>query len=388
VRRSLLLAATVLAIVPASASATSAGLDAIDRYGHPYHLHVYGDPREDNRTRLTFDAGGVTIRDSGARSMTARTGCVAVDAATLRCERPSAGVIVRGLDGDDHLIAPDADLPGWGIELAGGPGDDRIDGSPWDDRLDGGPGRDVVHGGAGDDLLANGEIRRRDIAEDRFTGGPGRDAVSWEGRTSRVHVDLVRPAAGSAGERDRLVSVEGAVGGNNRDVLLGSAGRDDLHGGGGRDRIARRCGGGRLVGGRGRDLLIGGPGGDRLEDSGSGYDTDGPDRVRCGRGDDVVTQGPADLVTVTCERLKLLHGTVRLDLRLRDDAGDTIALLRGHRTRRGPPALRLTAGRVVARGRRLRLSTAGRRLMRGRRCVVLTLVVDGDVQSFLRACRR
>lgn len=122
------------------------------------------------------------------------------------------------------------------------------------------------------------------------TGGPGADVLSGSPRADVISAkgghDVLRGGRGN----DRL------LGGGGRDRLFGGTGRDALIGGRGGDLLRGGAGPDRLVGGPGRDLLIGGPGRDRI------VARDGrPDRVRCGRGRDIVVADAHDRVSRDCE---------------------------------------------------------------------------------------
>lgn len=79
------------------------------------------------------------------------------------------------------------------------------------------------------------------------------------------------------------------------DAIRGRAGNDRLHGGRGNDCLYGQRGKDRLHGGPGRDLLSGGPGNDRI------LAIDGErDRIRCGRGKDVVRADRKDKLGPSC----------------------------------------------------------------------------------------
>jgi hypothetical protein len=163
---------------------------------------------------------------------------------------------------------------------------------------------------------------------DVLDGRRGGAIVSYASRTAPVVVDLLDPsAAGEAGERDQLRSIDGVVGGSSGDVLRGDGFSNRFQGGPGADRISGRGGddyidGGsgedRLFGDSGDDYLTGGPdadtasggtGGDTI-DGGAGHDRlrggDGPDflgsgAASCGRGDDTVRPDSGDYIARDCE---------------------------------------------------------------------------------------
>ena len=143
-----------------------------------------------------------------------------------------------------------------GNRLAGGAGDDRLQGRAGADSLSGGAGRDTLAGGAGNDRIDGG--RGFDIAQ---TGPHG--AVAW---LSANGAGVMR------GEGwDRLIGIEGLLGGAGADRLIGNAAGNWLGGGLGDDLLTGRGGRDTLSGGHGNDMLIGGAGADTLI-GGSGHD--------------------------------------------------------------------------------------------------------------------
>ena len=132
---------------------------------------------------------------------------------------------------------------GGGSSLQGGPGRDRLFGGPGtQDSLIGGPGDDVMNGGAGYDL-----------------------AEFWES-PRRIEADLTTDLATGHGE-DRILSLEGLVGSNFDDLLIGDDLSNMIQGGGGNDVV-------RALGsdGDGGSDILGGADGDDLLDGGEGPD--------------------------------------------------------------------------------------------------------------------
>jgi hypothetical protein len=123
-----------------------------------------------------------------------------------------------------------------------------------------------------------------------MSGGEGVDTADYEFSRFSVRVSLNGVADdGVPGERDNvLMDVEGVLGGDLADTVIGSPvsnsfdgrqGEDYLDGAGGRDR---------LVGGSAVDVA-------RSRDGGT------PDAVSCGRGPDFAIVDPADEVGEDCE---------------------------------------------------------------------------------------
>ncbi|SNS82165.1 calcium-binding protein [Tropicimonas sediminicola] len=264
--------------------------------------------------------------------------------------------LLEGGDGDDWLLGEaGADLVTGGAgkdRLSGGVGDDTLFGDAGDDILIGGDGADAIDGGAGIDLasyagsndavvidlaagLASGghatgdqlagiegvegtpfaDDLTGDDAANQFRPGLGEDVVDGAGGFDILDysdasgpVTLTIGAGTSTQEtggssRDVITSIEGAIGSQFDDLLIGTADYEEFRGGAGDDRIETNGGddqalGGSgddtLIGGNGAETLIGGTGGDYIE-GGNGNDWieggDGWDTLIAGTGDDVVTGG-------------------------------------------------------------------------------------------------
>ena len=184
--------------------------------------------------------------------------------------------------------------------MNGSEGDDRLVGGTEDDRLVGGMGDDMLAGNAGADILVGGE------GADLLRGGAGIDVASYEdsnvgvivrlydGTTRRGHAEGDRftgfdvieyPDAEGEIQQREVPDIEGLVGSDHGDVLIGDlrdnrleggAGNDTLRGdpgdgSGGADLLRGGPGDDRLYGGVGDDALEGGPGADRFW-GGAGYD--------------------------------------------------------------------------------------------------------------------
>jgi Ca2+-binding RTX toxin-like protein len=179
---------------------------------------------------------------------------------------------------DDALVGTnDEDV------ILGRAGNDDLLGLGGRDQLFGGEGSDVLVGRQGADTLHGGE------GADVLVGGGARDIASYEGSTA-VTVDL-RLGTGSGGdaEGDRLIDVEGLVGGAEGDTLLGDGGQNRIRGGDGDDIIEGRAGRDDLVGGADDDILYGGSNDDILQGS------NGNDILIGGEGDDLLLgQGNRD----------------------------------------------------------------------------------------------
>ena len=119
-----------------------------------------------------------------------------------------------------------------GVTVDASAGDDSVAGGGGDDVLDGGTGNDTASGGVGNDLIYGGQ------GDDSLTTGTGNDTL---------------------------------YGGEGNDRLANSSGDDFLYGGVGEDELVASLGDDTLFGGTGNDSLVGGLDDDRL-DGGSGND--------------------------------------------------------------------------------------------------------------------
>ena len=256
-----------------------------------HQMSFIADQGEANAVTVTDVAGVVTIRDAVA-PVVAPIGCQQVDPRAVTC-RPSSGpikVVVALGDNDDSLsLNTAAD----GTIVDGGPGNDVLVGGPGDDSLDGDIGNDLIAGGAGDDLLEPG------LGGDVLHGGEGSDSAVYTARELPVSIDLSLPRAdGATDAADSLTSVEGAIGGNGKDVLTGNDGPNRLEGNIGNDRITGRGGADELIGSEGADQIDAGAGDDLIDLSNVVEEDEGEDgeftvdesndRVRCGSGFDRV----------------------------------------------------------------------------------------------------
>jgi Ca2+-binding RTX toxin-like protein len=148
---------------------------------------------------------------------------------------------LNGGDGADTLVGgagTDWLDGGTGADhLIGGDGDDWLDGGDNNDTLEGGEGDDKLNGGAGDDVIQGGP------GHDIMNGGEGIDMGNYADATAGVDINLAT-GANSAG--DTLVSIEGLTGSQYADMLTGNAGSNILAGGLGFDV---------LTGGAGADIF-------------------------------------------------------------------------------------------------------------------------------------
>jgi serralysin len=144
-------------------------------------------------------------------------------------------------------------------------GADSLSGLAGDDVVFGGDGLDHLYGGDGNDHLNGG--RDGDVID----GGAGYDLVRYDDASSAVTVNLASGLGASAAAGDSYVSIEGVVGSNFSDLLVGDGGDNVLYGQDGDDAIFGGLGRNSLYGGAGGDHLYSGGGAD-LMDGGAGFD--------------------------------------------------------------------------------------------------------------------
>lgn len=148
----------------------------------------------------------------------------------LSTARTSIVTITDVSDDDEYMLG--------GVfadNFAGGTGNDLIDGAGDDDTLSGGWGDDALFGGSGNDYLSGGtgndEIYGEDghdnlsggFGADSLHGGIGFDYVDYSQAYSGVTVDLVNGGLGGSAEGDIYDGIEGVIGSNGNDSVLGDA---------------------------------------------------------------------------------------------------------------------------------------------------------------------
>lgn len=126
----------------------------------------------------------------------------------------------------------------------------------------------TIYGGGGSDALQGS------LGGDTLYGGAGFDSIGYALSSVGVTIALDGTAGvGGFAEGDRLFEVEGVVGSDFGDLLIGGAGATTviLNAGGGDDTLIGRGGVDILLGGDGNDTLAGGADGDTLN-GGAGLD--------------------------------------------------------------------------------------------------------------------
>ncbi len=222
-------------------------------------------------------------------------------------------------------------------ELAGGSGNDQLNGLA---------GADVLTGGAGDDTIAPGG------GTDDVDGGEGTDTGDYS--ASSIDLELVLNGGGAFDDddeggtaNDRLVGLEGLVGGSGDDDLSWTAasgsGAVTFEGRDGHDTLAGSTGDDTLLGGKGADAMTGGAGRDSTSYS------DHPDGVTVsvdsGAGDDgsAFDAGPGGVRDSVLE-IERIEGTALADTLIGGPANEELLGLGGDDLLRGGPGADILRG--------------------------------------------
>ncbi|HID22360.1 MAG TPA: calcium-binding protein, partial [Planctomycetaceae bacterium] len=269
-----------------------------------------GPNADDGMSRLRSESSSETVE------FTNPTGTIAIDAAggsdrvvlqSIDAE-PASKISVAGGAGDDTL---DGSAVSHAVTLSGGAGNDSLVGGDGDDQLTdptgndtlvGGPGDDLLVAGAGADSLVGGDGNDRldgqggsvdtlsgGAGDDILDGGSGTDLLAEVGDVdfglsdsqltglgtdTLIGVEQARLVGGPIANRIETSAFSGPVtleGGAGDDTLLGGAADDSLRGGPGDDLVADGSGNDTLAGDAGNDSLFGSSGRDLL-DGGTGND--------------------------------------------------------------------------------------------------------------------
>lgn len=162
---------------------------------------------------------------------------------------------IHGDAGDDWVQA------GAGEDtIYGGAGGDILQGGDGADELHGGSGSNTLWGEKGDDTFIGGE------GADRMYGAEGQDTVDYSGSGAAVHVDLGgNTTSGGDADNDQLFSVDGIIGSDYDDTLVGfddqlltgdGAYTNEFYGGRGDDTLDGKRGDDILHGEAGDDTFI------------------------------------------------------------------------------------------------------------------------------------
>ncbi|NPD15564.1 calcium-binding protein [Xinfangfangia sp. D13-10-4-6] len=132
-------------------------------------------------------------------------------------------------------------------------------GAAGNDIIDGRGGNDRIYGGAGDDTLIGG------LGADQLFGDAGFDFASYQTASDWVFASLASPSS-NTGEAagDTYSNIEGLIGSDFDDFLLGNTAANAIYGGAGDDRIYGGGGADTLYGGTGNDTMFGSAGADQF----------------------------------------------------------------------------------------------------------------------------
>jgi Ca2+-binding RTX toxin-like protein len=199
-----------------------------------------------------------------------------------------------------------------------------IDGLGDNDVIYGRAGTDTLLGGAGDDEIFGG------AGADGLNGGDGFDFAGYLDAASGVMARLDAPGLNTADAAgDTYVSIEGLIGSNFGDFLVGDAGVNYITAQGGDDYLAGVSGDDTLRGDDGADNIWGGEGADSL-DGGAGYDIARYDYAASGvvaRLDGGANAGEATGDTYT--DIEALYGSAFGDILIGGSGGEVLAGLDG-----------------------------------------------------------
>ena len=285
-------------------------------------------------------------------------------------------VVVAG-DGDDTVdTGPGRDLvclgPGFDLvrlgagpdRAVGGAGDDTLHGGGGGDALIGHSDVDAMFGGPGDDRLRGGsgtsiivEALIGGEGDDVLIGGKGLDSAQFFNSAHPVRVDLRRGRAIGDGT-DSLVGIEGVVGSDHSDVIIGDAAGNGLFGQGGNDHI-RAGDSGRL--GRGTaDVLAGDLGNDELA-GGAGQDLVTYARIPLAVTVDLASGSSSGQGRDRLAGIEAVQGSIENDTLTGGPAADLLAGSLGDDIIDGAGARDTAIYRDVARGVEVRLASGSGR---------------------------
>jgi Ca2+-binding RTX toxin-like protein len=266
------------------------GSDRIDGTGQTAALTLYGNLGDDQLKGGTV--GDVILTGEGSNVAWGNGGDDIIRSGTGRDTIFGGGGndVINGGDGDNFLDGEDGD-----DRISGGVGADFIVGGLGTDYIDAGLGTDTISYfrapmiaivdlslvtpqntiGGGTDTLLNFENVIGSSFDDQLTGTvgdnvlngeEGSDRVSYGNATAGVAVNLglVGPQNTGGAGTDTLVSVEGLMGSNFNDSLIGDGGTNVMYGMDGDDVLSGLGGGDLFSGGNGNDMLNGGDGNDSL----------------------------------------------------------------------------------------------------------------------------
>jgi Ca2+-binding RTX toxin-like protein len=230
------LAFSLMVALPAAAQAAS-----VAEIVNGSFVRVNGDAT-DNEISVTLNGGTYTISDT--TGVTPGAGCAQVGV-DVTC--PAAGItstVINGAAGGDTLL--------------GSSGRDRINGGSGPDDIDGRDGDDILNSGRGGISFDTCQDVPPFRCADDLNGGaatgvnPGFDIVTYADRTGSISTDL-RPGRNFARDDDGTVdginAIEGVIGGQASDEIIGGLFADTLNGGPGNASDT-------ICGGLGKDTVV------------------------------------------------------------------------------------------------------------------------------------
>jgi Ca2+-binding RTX toxin-like protein len=232
---------------------------------------LYGANGEDS----LFGGTGADYLDGGLGFDYARYD-FATSGVALFMLQPSAGA---GEASGDTLVDIEGVLgSSFNDTLSGGLANDTLLGSGGHDVLFGWEGTDYLNGGTGDDSLFGG------LGADYLVGDAGFDWARYDFSAAPVAVNMAGTGFGGEADGDSYSGIEGVVGSDFGDYIVGDGVSNVLSGGLGNDVLVGGGGGDALYGGAGVDTLYGQAGNDGLH-GGDGIDFfmfargEGPDQI-------------------------------------------------------------------------------------------------------------
>ena len=157
-------------------------------------------------------------------------------------------------------------------DLVGTPGNDVIAGLGGNDTISADDGNDTICGGEGQDEIRDQVGADRSFGQggddtfiapavtdggDLMVGGSGVDMASYTARSTPVSLTLNGAADdGTAGEHDRIQTVEDLTGGEDADFLSGNSQVNELLGKAGNDKLRDFPGADTVFGGSGDDTFV------------------------------------------------------------------------------------------------------------------------------------
>jgi Ca2+-binding RTX toxin-like protein len=259
----------IIALVALLAFACSASAASIQVNAGQRQITYTADAGEQNLLSVTEDGTDYVFTESGSTdagpiaSIGNPGGGCNVSAAGARCAKANIDTIrVEAGDRNDSVTV-DANPPK-GAAIAGGPGDDDLNGSPGDDTISGGEGIDIIFGRDGNDTISTGPSVDDPFFE-RFQtagGGAGYDTITYADRGGPIFTDAANTPFAHDTDTTNCPATDGCtdIWADFFETAVGTNFDDEMIGGNLTDRF---------IGLRGNDTLCGGLGVDTVDYSNS-----------------------------------------------------------------------------------------------------------------------